>query len=383
MVYTAQDEIERLLVTQELTSAGRQRQLARTAILNSLRELPNRNRWTYYDRRYTLRTVASQTGTLTYDHTGGASERLLTLATATLPTDGTGEFYRVIIAEVHYDIERVLTSSTAILHANNNPGADVTAGTACTVYRAFYPFPVNFRKLAHVWDTDQDREMVMVASDELHSQSISYFATPGTPEFYTIGSRGNVLSSLGLIFSPPPSAARSFDILYEAGPQPISTWKYANGKVGTSTVTATLSDGGETNAKMVGSVIRFTDSASVEPTGLAGGMEGDNPFTEQRVIVAVPSSSTLTLHASMDTLTAKKYTISDPIDIEPGAMLLAFQKMCDAEYAALLRVKDWGERAADAIRHIRLAMENDQRATYTRKTSPRYDRFRRPTISTE
>lgn len=385
-VWTAQDEYERLLVTQELTNVGRQRQLARTAILNVLREMPNRARWSYYDRRYTLRTVASQTGTCTYDHTGGASERLITLASATLPTDGTGEFYRVVIDEVHYGIQRVLTSTTAMLDVNNNPGADVAALTECKVYRAYYPFPVGFRKLAHVWDTDQEREMIVLAEDELHGQSISIFSDPGTPEYVAIVNHGEVLSSLALVFSPPPDAARTFDILYEAAPQAISTWLYESGKVTTSTVTATLSDGGVTNANMVGSVIRFSGNVAKAPTSLVGGMDGtDNPFVAQRLVIAVPSSATLTMHASVDTYTAHKYTISDPIDIENGAMLLAFQKLCDAEYAGLLNLelKKLEIRISEAARCLRLAMENDQRATYARRTSPMFDKFRKPTVTTE
>lgn len=386
-VCTAQDEFERLLTTQELTAVGRQRLLARTAILNVLRDLPNQSRWSYYNRRYTLRTVAADTSaTCEYDHTGGSSERLLTLTNATLPTDGTGEYYRVVIDSVHYDIQRVLTSTTAVLEQNNNPGADIAASTACTVYRAYYPFPIGFRKLCHVWDVEQEREMIVVGDDEQHAQSISVFADPSVSEYVSIGSRGEALSALALIFIPPPSEARTYDIMYEAAPQPISTWLYDDGKVSTSTVTATLSDGGATKSNMVGSVIRFSRNIAHAPTPLVGGLDGvDNPFHSQRIILAVDSSTALTMNASVDTLTSVRYTISDPIDIENGAMLLAFQKMCDSEYAKLLRI-DPKERAfldSDAQVHLRRAQENDQRSTYARRSSPMFDKFRRPTITTE
>jgi hypothetical protein len=174
--------------------------------------------------------------------------------------------------------------------------------------------------------------------------------------------------------------------MYEAAPQPIWTWKYSDGKVSTSSVTATLSDGGTANANMVGAIMRLTTSIAQEPTSMVGAMDGkDNPFSQQRLIVEYTSSSVLKLDSSVDTLTTVKYTISDPIDIEPGAMLAAFQKMCDYEYASLLKVTD-KERAflkAEAAQMLRLAMENDRRTTYARTNTPVYDRFSHTTMDTD
>jgi hypothetical protein len=135
---------------------------------------------------------------------------------------------------------------------------------------------------------------------------------------------------------------------------------------------------------MVGAIMRLSTSTGQEPTSMIGGLGNlDNPFNHQRLIIAAPTSTTLTLNASVDTLTSVKYTISDPIDIEPGAMLLAFQRLCDAEYAMQLNVEKWAERRAIADRDLRLAMENDRRTTYARQSQPMFDRFRRVTVTTE
>lgn len=383
-VWTAQDEIERLLVTQQLTSAGRQRQLARQAILSVLREFPNRHRWSYYNRRFTLRTVAVDSdATCTYDHTGGSSERLLTLASATLPTDGTGAYYRVVIDSMHYDIERVLTSATAILEVNNNPGEDVAAGTACTVYRPFYPMPSGFRKLNHVWDVEQEEDLPIVLEDEEQALRIGVFDSAGTPEFVCLTNRGETLSQMGILFSPFPESARTYDILYEAAPQAIQTWLYDSGKATTDgTTTVTLSDGAATSSRWVGAILRLSSNVGVAPTPMVGSMTGaDNPFAEERIIVSVPSGTTLTVDRAISTLTAVKYTISDPLDLDNQAMLLAFQRATDAEYATLMGDKDWQRRRSDAAYSLRLAMENDNRASY-RPHQP-VDPFRRPTITTD
>jgi len=383
-VWTVQDELDRMLVSSQQTLVGRQRQLARTAILNVLREFPNRHRWSYYNRRHTFSTVAADmAATATYDHSGGAYERLLTLASATLPTDGTGEFYRVIIDSVHYSVSRVLSSTTCQLDANNNPGADVAAGTDCDVYRNFYPMPVGFRRLAHVWDIDQECELEHIAEDEQHALSVSVFDTPDTPEWCTLTNRGETLAQLGLVFAPPPLTAIVYDLLYEAAPQAIQTWLYSDGRATTDgTTTVTLSDGGATSSKMVGSILRVSSNAGKAPTPLVGGLDGDNPYHSERLILEAPTPSTLTVDRAIDALTAVSYTISDPLDLEPGAMLLAFQRACDAEFAYLMGHESWNAKRTLAHQALLLAMENDQRAPYSRSVPP-VDQFRRPTITTD
>lgn len=347
-IWTARDEYERLLTTQEYKDQGRNRQLARMAILNCLRELPNRARWSYFQRRWTFRSVASQTGTVEYDHTGGSSERLVTLTDMTIPTDGTGIYYRLIVGDTHYDVDRVVSSTTFTLRVNNNPGSDVTAGTAGTLYRPVYHLPVGCRKLGQVFDCENQWSLITLSDDEYHMQSIAPFDTPGTPERIYLTS-GDLMSALTIALIPPPDEARTYDVMYEAGAQSVGTWKYATGTFTTTgTTSVTLAGGAATNANMVGAIIRFSDNNS-EPTSPVGNIDGvDNPFVYERTIVSVPSSTVLTVDSAVAALTAKKYVISDPIDIETGAMLLAFQKMCDAEFAQLLRRPDADAKQAMA-----------------------------------
>jgi hypothetical protein len=382
-MWTAQDELERLLVTQELTNQGRQRQLARTAILTILRDIPNRTRWTYFTRRFTLRTTAAQTGTLTFDYTGGAVERLATVSGITLPTDGTGSQFRILVGHVHYDIERVLTSTTCQLNANNTPSSDITAGTSCQVYRLLHSFPSDFRKLVTVWDVENEELIPVIQEDEWHLQTVTFYDVPDVPEWCAVTNQGDVLNGLLLALSPPPLGNRNYDIMYEATTRPIRTWKYAEGTFTSDGTAVVAIDTGEPSVNHVGAVIRFSDSSSMEPTPLVGDMTGlDNPYLYERVIVA-QTSSTYTLNDTVPALTAKKYVVSDPIDIESGAMLTAFQRMCDAEYSQLLRNDDWSVRQQVANQALRLAMESDQRTTYSKRNEPYYDRFRRARINTD
>lgn len=382
-IWTAQDEVERLLSTQEFRNEGRQRQLARLAILNTLREFPNKARWSYYQRRYPFRTVASQAGTLAYVHTGGAAENLITFTGLTLPTDGTGTLYRVIINNVHYDIYRVLSSTTARLSPENNPGADVAAGTTCTVYRALYFLPVSFRRIGQIFDLESTKPLHPLPDNQIHSANINPLNTPDTPDYFHITGQGEFVSSLMINLVPPPRSARSYDVLYEAGPQQINTWKFSTGTV-TTDGTTTVVTSSNMLSRFLGAILRIGFDATIEPTGLHGNLAGeDNPFLAQRSIIGVPTITTLLIDDILPALSAYKFTISDPIDIENGAMLLAFQKSTDAEFASLLNKDDWQTKLVAAERATRLAIENDQREPYSRGLIPFFDRFSHTVVTTD
>ena len=75
------------------------------------------------------------TGTAAYDHTGGASERLVTLTSGTVPTWANSSEDAVIkIDEAICEIEDYKSTTTFTLDATLNPGQDVAAGTSYQIY---------------------------------------------------------------------------------------------------------------------------------------------------------------------------------------------------------------------------------------------------------
>ena len=111
------------------------------------------------------------------------------------------------------------------------------------------------------------------------------------------------------------------------------------------------SSGASFTANMAGAIIRFS-TGSTAPTAPEGSIEPDpegtdNPYFAQRVIASVDSATTLTLDAAVSsstTLTGVKYQISDPIDIEPFAMLSLFERMVEREFARGIRAEDLSRR---------------------------------------
>lgn len=335
--------------------------LARIAIDSVYRDLPYKYNWRYYQRRATFETVASySTGTVSFDYTGGASERLVTLTTGTFPS--WARFGRIIISDVAYRIATNPSSTTITLYEEDNPGEDVASGTSYTLYRNEYPFPADFRRNVQFWDTTDEREIPLVLFAESQRLQVGVDKTPDTPRCAYIRNTGDYYGVWGLEFMPPPSAARTYDLSYEAKPRDLLTVSYSTGTVSTSSTTVTGS-GTTFPVGCAGSVIRFGVSAS--GTAVSNKF-GSNPFTEQRVIVSRDSATQVTIDAAPTSAysAGTAYQISDPVDIHPGAMTTAFLRAIEAEFAKLINAKDYGERAAIAQRALIQAYENEPSDTY-------------------
>lgn len=86
LLWTYQDAVEWVLDAQNAneTNTGAAQRLARKAVQEAYREIVNLHQWSYLEGRYQFVASAPySTGTITYDHTGGANERMATLASGT------------------------------------------------------------------------------------------------------------------------------------------------------------------------------------------------------------------------------------------------------------------------------------------------------------
>jgi len=331
-LFTYQDMVERVLdlYGEYLRTNVRNLRIARMAVLNAYEDMPAHNRWTYYQRRGQVTTEASyDTGTISYDHAGGSNERQLTLTGGTWPTNAA--FGQVTIGNVNYKIDSRVSATILTLSPNSNPGADVAAATSYTWWRSVYPLPVNFSKMGKLTDLstayDPDYESPNTFVERLRGNY-----TPSRPNFFTLRNAGEYFGGLSIEFGPPPSTATTYDYSYEARPRPIKRELYNTGTVDTTASSATVTGTG-TNfvADMVGAVLRLPPSGSAnEPTPKQGGLSVDEPYDEQRIISAVASTTSLTLHEGVtNTLSTIKYTISDPLDIESGSMMTYLQSLAE------------------------------------------------------
>ena len=353
---------------------GRELRAARNAVIKAYRDLQLSHGWSYYQRRQPIHAEAAyRTGTIAYDHTGGASERLVTLSDGTWPANAARG--AMVIDGVHYLVAERLGDTTVTLGANSNPGADIAAGESYLWYRDTYPLPVNFHRARLVGETNSStswRELVyrdQASVRSLHMEG--YPTTPSDPIWYAIGNDGDYLGAMSLMLVPAPLAATTIDIVYDTHPRALTTYKEATGTVSVSAgATAVTGSGTAFSSAHVGAVIRFTTSTTLEPTGPAGHVDGvTNPFLVQRVITAVASATSLTIDSAVSattTLTAVKFVISDPIDVEPITMRSVLEAMACAEYAYHQKREDFPMLLARAKDELILAMGYDQRSTASR-----------------
>jgi hypothetical protein len=325
------------------------RQDARLAVRRALANLTKAHRWSFYLGRGRIASNAPySTGTITYDHTGGAQERLLTLASGTWPTWAT--YGNVVLDSVVYEVAERVSDTLLTLSASNNPGADVAAGTSYTLFRDTYVLPADFLGCDRLLNLNRSCYLHYAHPREwLERQRITF--QTGQPLIWTLTGDPNYAGLLAARFYPPPDDAYQFDFLYQRQPRALALEEYKDGTVSVTSGAATVTGVGTSwGDKHVGAVFRFGDTSN-HPTGLVG----QYFYAYERVVMSVESTTSLTLDAVVpETLSAVKYLLSDPIDVEAGVLLTAFQAGIEKELARGRRMKD--REAADATYREELLM---------------------------
>ncbi|SFH96545.1 hypothetical protein SAMN05421753_104160 [Planctomicrobium piriforme] len=339
-IYTFQDAVNAVLDHFDAKTIGKGLKLAARAVSDVYDLFPTLHEWSYLNRRGRISTVANQDdGTVAFDLTGGVNERQLTLTGATWPSDVRD--YRIVIANVEYDIESRVSSTVVTLVPGKCPTADVASGTAYNLYRVEYPLPIDFRRGSELDADDEWPEQV--SPDEL-TESRDYCF--GSPRRYAIRGATGRYGSLAVEFYPYPNTARTYDFSYTATPRPISNFtgalQYSTGTISGVSGNVVTGTGTAWTDRMIGSVIRFGTSATDLPEGE---LEFDAaPYAEQRIVMDVTSATELLLDAELvspSAYSSKKYTIGDPIDIEADATWQCFLKLAVADYAGKTQRKDF------------------------------------------
>ncbi len=340
------------------TVAGDALRDARRCVQAAYRNFSHLANWSYYYAHGRLVTnPVYATGTIEYDHTGGTFERMVTL------TDGTWPDWTFLgtlrVNDVDYDVADLMSSTVLRLPLFANPGADIAAGATYTLYRDTYPLPVNFQAADDMYIGAHMGILSFVNPNEWLMQQM-HDRGPSVPSIYTITSDPNYFGTMGIRFSPPPLEAYNIDYIYKRRPRQMLIQEY---KVGTASVASSddIVTGTGTNWKdnHLGSIIRFSETPALYPTGVTG----DNPFEIQRTVIAVNSPTELQLdRISSQTFTEAKYTISDACDIEDGAMLTGLLREIEKEMRIARRMKPAPGEEERYVAAIMQAKEEDSRS---------------------
>lgn len=328
---TFADLVDHVLESNGVDASPQHLRRAIRACVDAYREFPSHHEWSYLRRRGQVITEASQSVTFTYDHTGGSSERLVTLSSGTFPSNA--EWFWLKVGNVSYRVADRLTSTTAQLDVSLNPGADV-ASTGALLVRYEYPLPVDYRSGQPLIATDRSRTPVYVD----HESFIREYGNESDPNTYTISSSANFHGVPVVDFSAPHGTSVNYEFMYTARPRPVLTFgtspDYSTGTVATSGTTVT-GTGTAWTSRMVGCVIRVS-SDSDQPSGYGGSQRVYNPFAEQRVVLAVDSATSLTVDLAFDsTYSGSGHSISDPVDVDAQVCIDALKALAEYKYALI------------------------------------------------
>jgi hypothetical protein len=313
------------------------------AALDAYRDLALAGPWTYYYQQGRIVTNADQAdGTVTYDHTGGTYERMLTLSTGTWPD--WAPFGVVQIGTGSYTVAEKKTATVLTLSSHSNPGADVAAGASYRLYRDTYPLPIDFRMgYAHHMQANWGGLHYCHPSEWLAQRELS--GSIGTPYAYTVAGDDNYFGALALKLYPPPDDEYTLNFLYQRLPRQLRVDDYSAGTVGLTAGLLTLSGTGTSwSSRHVGCVVRVSLSDTDE---LPTGPDGLNPYAEERTVLAVDSATSIQVDAAWSqSLSGVRYVLSDPADVEPGVMLNALFRGAEDQLGKQMRLRDRGDTAA-------------------------------------
>ncbi len=177
-----------------------------------------------------------------------------------------------------------------------------------------------------------------------------------------LGSRHS-MGTMVMALYPAPDNVYPLEFIYRRRPRALLIDKYQDGTVATNNNTTVTGTGTAWAAKHIGSVLRISSDNVDYPTGPFG----VNLAAYEQIITAVGSATSLTIDSTIPAVGGPfKYTISDPVDIEDGAMLTAFLRGCERQIAIRRVMKDRPDAFALYERALMEARDADVRTSVQR-----------------
>lgn len=352
------DAIEHLVYNMQAGNNEKEVRDVRMAIQTAYREVAYETDWKYYWTIGQIILNASySTGTIEYDHTGGSSERLVTLTTGTWPT--WARFGRIKIANVVYPIAARLSNSTIQLDEDVNPGTDIASGTSYTLFQNQYALPSDFRRLGDV--IHENNSQVTGAMDQTEWLRLERNGpTSGTASRWSLIADPDLGGQMMLAIDPYPTAAATLQFIYQRSPRPVRLTGFeSSSTVGTVSASAAGTTVTGTNttftSDMVGSFIRIGTSSDA-PDGLGGA----KPYVEQRKIVSRASATSIEVYPAFTyAASGAKYRVSDPIDISQ-TMQTAFLRCVEREMSLARKTSAAGIERYEALARQALNMARER-----------------------
>ena len=368
------------------------------SIIEAYRELTNAHNWSYLYTQGRIVTNPAYEGatqnpeaTLQYQQNSGTYPFQVTLTGGTWPSWAGQGYLRCSVQglfpayePVDYDVDtstsfvaykvaEMKSSTVLTLDSMINPGIDLPAGTQFTLYCDSYLLPTDFVA------TDQAMyEMMFGGMEFTHPREWlydnRYVFAQGIPCKYTIRGDKKWPGRMVMSVYPWPYEFRTLDFIYKRRPRELDLPSYTTGTVSGTSVgqvsepSGTFDVSGQTltgvgtawNPKMVGCVVRLSPSATVPPSSI---IMGTNPATYESIVTDYISPTSLVMQDALDqSYSGVQYTMSDPIEIEAGAMMNAMYRCVEKHLAQARTLKDKPSAQNQYLIELRAARSADSRS---------------------
>lgn len=322
-IYTLHDLVHRLTLRLMGDSKERTKALAVRAIQDAIRAMPGKHSWKYYKRQARFTSTPPITPTVTYDVTGGANERQMTITSSHVwPADVT--YGEVVIGTNPYRVFQRISDTVITLEPDFAYPSDITSQDV-TWERRNYHFSREISKLIALVSITANRHIEYISSAEFQAADRSRWSS-GLTTYCTMHNQGNRFGATELTLIPAPTVSETFEATAIVNPiiPKVELVSGTGASVSGNTVTVS---GASFTDKLIGTIFRL-GRESTAPT-----IYNYENYDFQAFVTAVPSATTLTLSESIPSAASGKgYSMSSPIDIQTSVMLQALEDAAWEQY---------------------------------------------------
>jgi hypothetical protein len=325
---TYADLVDRLGAKRDLQMSPREIMQLRTAVTDAYRDLPNQWSWKYYNRRIIIWTSPAVSATVTYDHTGGAYERLLTLTSGTVPDWAYAGIVK--IGDSAYQIQKKISSTTLVLAETSNPGSDV-ASTSATIAREKYTLPYSIKRFNEVIATGSGLRTLSYTTESDVTHYRSYSGRLGSPTSYSTSPSASKQGALDISFSPIPTATSQVEINAEVYPRQLKVYELFGtdgASIGNNRFTSAT---GRFNPNCVGCALRISTTTAIPRSHLQYS-ESRDEYEVEVAITGVISATEVEVDSILPVVTGRGYTVSDIADIMPHVTMQLLEAMAHERF---------------------------------------------------
>lgn len=349
-IFTLHDLVHRLTLRTGSTPTDRTLAMFSRAIQDAIRGLPGKHDWRYFNRQSRFVSSASVDLSISYDHTGGAHERLVTVTDGALPADAS--FGELRIGESSYRVMNRITDSLCTLEPDFCLTEDMTGGATWT--RRAYQFSREMLKINYVRNITRGLDLSFLPSSLTYTDS--YHCT-GYPHHFTYQNHNGSFGVSEFILTPSPTLSEVYEVSGTVSPL-IPRINYISGTNAAATIDSdtVTSASASFDKSLVGTVFRLSRD-STPPTGY-----NYEDWYFQAFVVEVTNATTLKLSELIpETVTGRGYSISSPIDAESSVMLEYLEDEAYHQYTKNHDHKTFPIARKVASESLRMAVARDNR----------------------